>query len=191
MSKIYDMNTLKKPIVVNLYAGPGTGKSTCAAQIFSELKWKGVNCEITPEFAKEKVWEESLKVLDDQIYIFAKQLHKMRRLVGKVDVIITDSPLLFSVMYDSTQNKNLIGLVLETYKEFDNFDILLKRGKPYNQAGRIQNENDAKLLDIEIEKLLNEKDVDYYTFTANKLNATAIVDAVVHLLNDRISKNDK
>lgn len=64
------MAILSTPFVVNLFAEPGTGKSTAAAQIFSELKWQGFSCELVTEFAKEKVWEESYKVLDDQIYIF-------------------------------------------------------------------------------------------------------------------------
>ena len=46
-------------IVINLFAGPGVGKSTTAARVFAELKLKGVNCEMALEFAKDKVWEES------------------------------------------------------------------------------------------------------------------------------------
>ena len=54
------MVKLEKPLVVNLFAGPGTGKSTAAAQIFQALKWQRFSCELVTEFAKEKVWEESL-----------------------------------------------------------------------------------------------------------------------------------
>ena len=52
-------------LLVNFYAGPGTGKSSTMAGVFSELKWMGVNCEMAPEFAKEKVWEGSLNILDN------------------------------------------------------------------------------------------------------------------------------
>jgi len=172
------MATLSKPIVVNLYAGPGTGKSTSAAQIFAELKWMGVNSEMTLEFAKEKVWEESIKVLDDQIYVFAKQLHKMRRLIGKVDVIITDSPLLFSIMYDVSKNKHLKSLVLDVYKEFNNFDVLLKREKPFEQAGRLQDETKARLLDAQIEGILNKYAGGFMTFPANKASASRVAGIV-------------
>lgn len=177
------MSTLEKPIVVNLYAGPGTGKSTSSAQIFSELKWKGINAEMTPEFAKEKVWEESFKVLDDQIYIFAKQLHKMRRLIGKVDVIVTDSPLILSLMYDVTKNQNLKKLVLDVYKEFRNFNILLKREKPFEQAGRIQNENKAKLLDNQISEILLEEKIEFIQVPATKESASKIANIVTLMVN--------
>jgi adenylate kinase family enzyme len=29
--------------VINLFAGPGAGKSTTAAALFSKMKWKGYN----------------------------------------------------------------------------------------------------------------------------------------------------
>ena len=43
----------KTTIVVNLFPGPGTGKSTGAAYIFSKLKMAGVDAEYVSEFAKE------------------------------------------------------------------------------------------------------------------------------------------
>ena len=78
---------MKKTLIVNLIGGPGSGKSTCASGIFYQLKKLGINCELALEFAKDKVWEESIKTLDDQFYIFGKQYHKLFRLMDKVDVI--------------------------------------------------------------------------------------------------------
>ncbi len=47
-------------LVINMFAGPGAGKSTLAAGTFFRLKCLGVNAEIAPEYAKDLVWEESL-----------------------------------------------------------------------------------------------------------------------------------
>ena len=44
-------------LVVNLFGAPGSGKSTGAAYIFSQLKIAGVNAELVTEFVKDKVWE--------------------------------------------------------------------------------------------------------------------------------------
>lgn len=159
---------LKTPFVINLFAGPGTGKSTTAAQIFSALKWQGYSCELVMEFAKEKVWEESYKVLDDQLYIFGKQNHKMRRLVGKVDIIITDSPILLSLVYDQTKNKNFRKLVQDVHNEFNNFNVYFKRTKQYVSAGRMQDEEGARALDVKIRKMLDKTKTEYGVFKASE-----------------------
>lgn len=174
----------RKTIVVNLFAGPGTGKSTSCAQIFTELKWNGVNCEMALEFAKDKVWEGSLEVLENQVYIFGKQFHRMKRLDGKVDVIITDSPLLFTLIYDKTRNPNFRNFVIDMHYEFQNFNLFLKREKPYMQAGRLQNEEGAKELDTKILSMLNELDIPYNTVRANRDEISKMSGRILSLLDD-------
>ena len=50
-----------KTVVINLFGGPGCGKSTIAAELFAILKKQGYEVELVTEYAKDKVWEESLK----------------------------------------------------------------------------------------------------------------------------------
>ncbi len=45
---------MKKTIAINFYGGPGTGKSSMAAAIFSNLKNEGINAELVTEYAKSK-----------------------------------------------------------------------------------------------------------------------------------------
>lgn len=59
-------------IVINLWGGPGCGKSTTMARIFSELKVKGYNVEMVSEFAKDLVYEKRDETMKDELYIFAK-----------------------------------------------------------------------------------------------------------------------
>ena len=73
------MNTKNSsnPLIVNFYAGPGAGKSTMVAHTFAELKWRGINCELVTEYAKDKVWEKSFETLENQFYVSAKQYHRL------------------------------------------------------------------------------------------------------------------
>lgn len=143
-------------LIVNFYGGPGCGKSSCAAGLFYMLKFKGINCELVTEYAKDKVWEKSTNTLNNQIYVFGKQLHRMWRLKDQVDVIITDSPLLLSIHYaEHNENcdlpsealDNFINLVASIHNSMDNLDIILKRTKPYNPKGRLQTKEEAEKFD--------------------------------------------
>lgn len=47
---------MNKSRIINLWAGPGSGKSTIAAYVFSKLKMKNINCELVTEYAKQLVY---------------------------------------------------------------------------------------------------------------------------------------
>lgn len=103
----------KKTLVVNLFAGLGAGKSSLCAHIFAALKWRDINCEMSREWAKDKVLEGSSHVLKNQMYIFGKQQHRLFSLKNEVDIVITDSPLLLSIIYDiKKRNKGFTSVVL-------------------------------------------------------------------------------
>ena len=163
--------------IINFYGGPGTGKSTTAAHTFALLKQAGVNCEIVNEFAKDKVWEESLAVLNYQMYIFGKQLHRVNRLLGKVDYIVTDAPILMSLIYGPHEVPEFHALVRRVYRDMRNIDVFLRREKVFNPAGRVQNEKEAKELDAEIFKMVNtESGGCFYTTPANNASAPYVMD---------------
>lgn len=173
----------KDTLIVSLYAGPGVGKSTTMAGVFTELKLNGVNCEMAPEFAKEKVWEKSFEVLKNQIYLFAKQYHSIARLHGQVDVIITDSPLLLSLIYDNTDLPEFKDLVLAVNNKFRMLNYVLTRHKTYNPAGRMQNENEAIILDTKIKKMLEDNSISYLCVDAGKPAIKYISAEVLWILN--------
>jgi len=180
-----------KLVVVNFFAGPGTGKSSSMADLFSKLKWKGVNCEQAPEFAKEKVWEESIKTLGNQMYVFGKQMHILWRLRNKVDVAITDSPLLLSIMYgakmdiNSQSYEHFREMVLSIFNhEFDNINIFLRRKKKFNPNGRLQNEQQAKDLDRDLRDILDQNAIQYYSFEAGPDSIHAIEKLVIEKIGE-------
>lgn len=174
------MNT----IIVNLYGGPGSGKSTMAARLFSELKDSGIVAELVTEYAKDLTWQESYYELSNQIYIFGKQQHRIWRVYGKVEVVITDSPLLLSLIYGNSSD-NFKQLVIEEHRSRTSIDIFLNRVKPYSKIGRNQTESEAKEIDSKIKNILDTYVEDYYKFDGLKSSTGYIL----NLINYQISKN--
>lgn len=170
-------------LLVNLYGPPGSGKSTGAAYIFSQLKMRGVNAELITEYAKEKVWEGAENVLKNQAYIFGKQFHYISRLEEKVDVAVTDSPLLLSTIYN--QDKKRLGpefdaLVKRVDKSYmHRLDLLIKRTKPYNTKGRLQTEQESDALFFKIKELLDSSDICYTLISGEKERYDEIVNWII------------
>ena len=148
-------------LVINLFAGPGVGKSTTAAKVFAELKMKGINCEMALEFAKDKVWEESFRTMDDQIYIFGKQFHRIWRLKDKVDVIICDSPLPISIVYDKDNSEAFHTLIMEQFNKFANVNYYIERSTDYQESGRVQTKEEAEKVDKIVLDVLNKYNIKY------------------------------
>jgi hypothetical protein len=145
----------KDTLIINLYAGPGAGKSTNAARLFTYLKDEGVDCEYVTEFAKELTWEQRWKTFENQLFIFANQQHRLRMLEGQVDVIVTDSPILLNLVYNEQETTELFKkLVQQEYSRSNNLDVFVNREKPYNPNGRKQTKEQALALDDKIINML-------------------------------------
>ncbi len=169
-----------KTLVVNFFGGPGVGKSSTCAGVFSGLKWHDVNCEMALEFAKDKVWEGSEHVLTNQLYIFGKQYHRIWRLSVKVDVILTDTPILNSLLYYEGGNSHFLKMVVAEHAKLRNLNILLSREKDYNPAGRLQSEEKAKSLDLRIREILDYLEEPYIEIPANSRAIPEIVSKICY-----------
>ena len=154
----------ENPIVVNLFGGPGCGKSTIAAGIFYKLKCHGIyDCELVTEVAKDIIWSGSDHQLANQSYVFGEQYFRMWRLLGKVDIIVTDSPILLSINYDVYGSENLAKLIVEKFNTFNNINYFIPRTdyqQPFVLNGRVNDLESSIIKDHEITLTLNKFNID-------------------------------
>lgn len=155
---------VKPTTIINLYGGPGTGKSTSAAFMYYLLKNAGKNVELVREYVKDWAWDERRISTYDQIYFLGKQTRRESMLYGKVDYIVTDSPVMMGVFYankycppilargicDAT--KAFYGQAVEDGHRHEH--VFLTRIKPYVAAGRYQSEEEARKMDEELRNML-------------------------------------
>lgn len=174
----------KNALSVNLFGGPGVGKSTTAAGVFSLLKLHGLETELVTEFAKDLVWEERHKTFEDQNYLFGKQHHRMWRIRDKVDVMVNDSPLLLSVVYrPDTLGESFVNHVVDTFKSFKNLNIVLKRVKKYNPNGRNETEYQARTVDEKIKAALAQYELPWIEVPGNHEGLNSIVNILLEKFN--------
>ena len=176
--------------VVNLFAQPGAGKSTGAAYIFAKLKMAGINAELITEFAKDKVWEENKEVFKNQAYLFGKQYYRMSRCKDKVDVLVTDSPLLLSILYndDGTLGEPFNMVITNVFDSFNNLNYWINRVKPYNPKGRHQSEKEADELIPKLKYLLGSRNVKCKEYNGIEEDYDKIVDEVISILKSDSNK---
>lgn len=148
---------MKRTLFVNLYGGPGAGKSTGASWVFSKLKMDRINTELINEFAKQLVWEERAKTFTDQLYIFAKQNHRLHIVNGIVDVAIVDSPLLLNIIYGENNGcpSSFFHLVNAIDWGYDSIDFFIDRKQPYDTIGRMQTEPEADKVAGRVNRMLD------------------------------------
>lgn len=165
-----------KSKIINIFGGPGVGKSTQAAHLFSIMKKNNMSVELTQEFPKIIAWENNKSAIIDQFYIAANQHRNITRLYGNVEYIIVDSPIILSNIYcDKYQNHNeyptslYIGsldiFIIELFKKYDNINVFLKRqNQTFNESGRFQNLNESKFIDLQIKKTLLDNNIHHVEF---------------------------
>jgi nicotinamide riboside kinase len=176
---------MKNTLVVNLIAAPSSGKSTLMADIFAKLKWENIDCELVTEFAKDLVWEERTETFKDELYIFAKQNHRMFRVNGKVDVIITDRPLILTILYNNKygkKSKELDELVYSEFDQYNNLNYFINRKKPYNPNGRNQTESESDEIAEELLNILYDYSIAFEMVDGIPETADLIVNQIKGLL---------
>lgn len=175
----------KNTLIVNLIASPSSGKSTLMAGVFSKLKLLNIDCEMATEFAKELVWEERHKTFQDEIYIFGKQQHRINRLNGQVDVVITDRPIILTSYYNSKYGDPYNGLnqlCLNEFKKYRNLNYFVNRKKPYNPNGRNQTEKESDQIAIELRALLDTYQIPYTDIDGNENGINQVVNNIIKIL---------
>jgi hypothetical protein len=158
-------------IVINLFSGPGIGKSTVASGLFYHAKRQGTNVELVTEYAKDMVWEERTNILKDQLYMLAKQNRRLSRLEGRVDYVITDSPLLLCAYYAvKGYYPSFAAIVREVFDSYANINLILDpaASHSYSPIGRTQTTEEAIQVDIELKNMItNDESLDVRFITAD------------------------
>ena len=166
--------------VINVFGGPGSGKSTTAAGLFFEMKKKGCNVEYVTEYAKDMTWEERSNILDDQLYILAKQNRRLARLAKhKVEYVITDSPLILGIVYAlPSYYETFPIMVLEVFHSYNNTNFFIHRNTDnYSEIGRNQTLTEAMKIDCKMQQILADSDINYQSV----FTTTAVEEILVHL----------
>jgi|TARA_R110000787_G_scaffold267332_1_gene373660 hypothetical protein len=175
---------MKETKIINFFGGPGIGKSTQAAGLYSLMKKNNMSVELTYEFPKILAWDENHSAIKDQLYITANQHRNISRLYGKVEYIIVDSPILFGMVYkDKYGNDYPQGLygdtfdtfLLDLFQKYHNINILLRRREEsYDEVGRFQDLKESREIDGMLRDLLENNEISYHEFEVNKNSATTI-----------------
>jgi nicotinamide riboside kinase len=159
-----------KTQIISLYGGPGVGKSTLSAEIFVKLKRASRSTELVREYVKDWAWEGRKIDKFDQLHISGEQSKKESILYGKVEVIVTDSPILLGAFYEQHYQDRSIILpsVMEFTKYTDELGIvrhnfLLTRKKKYVTEGRYESEDQARMIDVDLARFLTANGVNYTT----------------------------
>lgn len=144
---------------INIFGGPGSGKSTTAARLFHEMKIAGYDVELVTEVAKDLTWEKRIETLKIQPYVTIKQYRNLVRLKGKVDYVISDSPIVLGLVYADLYNmdlpKSYWDFIRDLHDEIlePSINVLLRRSFKYQENGRNQNEEGA----IELDEMIADK----------------------------------
>lgn len=185
------MESREQTLIVNLFAGPGTGKSTTAAGIQYRLKVSGYNSEYIQEYAKDKTWSEDKQTLLCQPYVTGKQFYRTTRIMDKVEVAVTDSPILTGILYQQNKSEHFEAWVVEAFKKCNNLNFFLVRNvehHPYNPAGRSQSLEEAIEKDREMKEVLDKHGIPYMEVLIQAVDTGTWQDPTLDLIYSTIVK---
>lgn len=168
-------------LIINLFGGPCTGKSTVAAGVFFELKKKRVQCELVPEFAKGLTWENRKQALQNQIYVVGEQVQHIERCTNEVEVIVMDTSILLGAIYQPAHYPTSFSdTLVDLYNLMDNVSFNLLRSFPYDPVGRNQTEEEAEAIDPRVTEWLRKRHIQFESLRGKHPDSSS--DEMVHYI---------
>jgi hypothetical protein len=93
-------------------------------------------------------------------------------LIGKVDFVVTDAPILFNIVYlnDCPEKTQHMKDLLVMFHEYDNFNFFVNRDEEnFEEVGRIQNLEESRQKDMEILAMLKRNNLYFGRYTHQNL----------------------
>ena len=171
------MKQMKNSIIINLFGGPGSGKSFAARKLTGLFQNKtALTISHITEYATDLIKEGKEYILDgtfnNQRLIYAEQHRRVIQNVGKSDVIITDSPDILSAIYCKEENQKATDWkkeIIEEFNSYNNFNVYITRDNNYTYSHkvRIHSEEEVLKIDTLILALLKKNNIPFYSFPRN------------------------
>jgi nicotinamide riboside kinase len=169
-------------LIINLFGGPGIGKTTLAAQVFAGLKTLDVEAACPTEHAKLALWQGREELLDNQLILLGRTWDTVSTLSKKVQVIILDSPILLISHYGADREPQCFHEAVGHYHQrHDRINVLLTRNDDlqYVPTGRRETPDRAKVIDREISSMLERYSEPYARAMVGSSCAQTLVDKIL------------
>ena len=132
---------------VNVFGGPGSGKSTMAYAVAAELKARGYTAECVGEVVKDCIYDaargdqEAARLLDGSVEsqeeLYRRQSARERRLDGLVQFVVADSPAIMGLAYlapdaDEDRAARLAALAQDEFEAQESVNVIVAREGAYD-----------------------------------------------------------
>jgi hypothetical protein len=158
----WEANKSRKPLLVNLYGAPGSGKTSGSLYLTGLLKSEGYKAAYVEEFASQLIRQglgEKLGDWKNQNYIVTGQVKLiLDEIAAGSEIIICDSPPTLNILHYSKLACEKAGkgseftesmitsqyiIYNQIFSEFDKIDVYVKRVKPFLQWKRVHSEEQS------------------------------------------------
>lgn len=177
---------------VNLFGAPGVGKSASRSGLFWLMKIRGISVEEVSEFAKYLVLAKRMwQLQSDQLYVLAKQHHKMMILHGSYEFAVTDSPLMLAGYYyeeiarsggNASPSEDFVSFCQDYAESFDNLNIFLTRDfrkSDFEQQGRVHGISDSERIDAEQREFLTKNNQQWVDIDLDSVSPYALLERMI------------
>lgn len=151
-----------KTRTINIWGGPGSGKSTTASALYTLMKCSGYSVELVEEQSRRLIRDGSANLFKTPGYSAALQFAAIYN-AGPFEYVICDAPVLSKLAYENP-SKEVEDYIRYLDELLPGYDVFLERSRShrYEPIGRIHTEDEARKLDIKMKSLIHYSSRAYF-----------------------------